>query len=89
MTKRDEFKIEITCTNCGSNKVEVELYMAQATGLLSIECLNCDNKPNESYDNEDLDESINQHLPADQRRLSNKEQRDIEDKIEYLKGDAY
>lgn len=39
------FKIEITCSKCGSKTIETELLMNQGLGLLAINCLDCDNKP--------------------------------------------
>lgn len=57
--KRKEFTIAITCNKCGSNNVEPELHMNQGYGLLSLSCLDCDNKPDTLYDEQDLEETIN------------------------------
>lgn len=51
----DNFKIEITCTECSSNNVETELTMNQGTGLLGIVCLDCGNDPERYLDDEALE----------------------------------
>lgn len=58
--KRKEFTITVKCNECGSKNVEPALHMMQGMGLLGLECLDCDNKPDTLYDEQDLEDTINQ-----------------------------
>lgn len=55
---RVDFEIEIKCIKCKSNRVQVSLWAGQNTGLLELDCGNCDNKTNSSLDDSQLNDIL-------------------------------
>jgi hypothetical protein len=53
------FKITIVCASCESKNIEVDLWMNQGAGLLHLKCQDCKNETHNSYDSDDLQDTIN------------------------------
>jgi len=53
-----KFKVYVQCAECASNNVNTSVWANYGEGFIEFSCNNCENKPSQSVNNDELNRLI-------------------------------